>query len=110
MARYCDKEISVWIDSGGFPCTKAAARHVSSHFIWGEVAERGEPTLCPQILCPLQVIHGLQGLGLLPRESLLVIIFAGAAEAVEKDAAGRCVENKIDDEKDQSDQDGRAKG
>ena len=67
-------------------------------------------TFCPQILCPLHFIHGLERLLLFSLKSLLVIVFSGAPDPVEEDAARRCVFEEVDDEEDEGDYDGRPKG
>lgn len=67
-------------------------------------------TFCSQIFRPLHVIHRLEGLGLLPRKRLFVIVLAGATDAVEKDASRCRVSKEVEEEEDASDQDGRAEG
>lgn len=86
MARNCESEMSVWTDSGGFACTKAV---YSQHALALHNGTRcsGRPTFCPQVLCPLQLVHGLERLCLLLGKLLLVVIFTRARYAVEEDAA-----------------------
>jgi hypothetical protein len=87
MARNCDNEMSVWTDSGGFACTKAAKRQwmlkQKCHTLRRGVCH----TLRSHIFCPLYVVHVLQRLGLLLRKLLLVVIFTRSCYAIQEDAA-----------------------
>lgn len=67
-------------------------------------------TLCSQIFRSLEIVHGLEGVGLLAEESLLVVIFARATDTVEEDATGGCVSEKVDNEEDEGDDDGGSEG
>lgn len=106
MARYCDSEISVCTDSGGFAVTKAIDSVSDKK---GERAPTmaGQPTLGSEVFGPLHVVHRLEGLGLLPGERLLVIVLAGPTDAVEKDASRRSVSKEIEYEEDDGHQDDR---
>ena len=54
------------------------------------------PTFCSEILRPGHVIHSLQRLGLLPRESLFIVIFARSADPIEEDATRLGVSKEVD--------------
>lgn len=69
-----------------------------------------EPTFCSEVFRPLQVVHLFQGLGLLPGESLLIVILTGPADAVEQDAAAAGISEEVDEKEDESDKDSAAKG
>lgn len=66
-------------------------------------------SLGSQVFCALIFLHGLEGLCLLAGECLLVIVFAGAADAVKEDATATCVAEEVDDEEDDGDKEGGAK-
>jgi hypothetical protein len=110
MARYCDSEMSVGRESGGLAWMKAAEGTLASvrRTSRGRIS-RGL-TLRPEVLGPLQVVHLLQRLGLLAGEGLLVVILAGAADAVQQDAAAGGVAQEVDEQEDEGDEDGAAKG
>ena len=66
-------------------------------------------TFCSQIVCTGHLIHRLQGFLLLAQKGLLVIVLAGAAEAVEQDAAGAGAARGPKDKDDEADEENRAK-
>lgn len=61
-------------------------------------------TLCSKIFLTGHVVHGLEGFSLVAGEGLLIVVFAGAAETVEDDAAGVCAARYPEDEDDEGDQ------
>ena len=67
----------------------------------------GQPTLGSKVFGPLHVVHRLEGLGLLARKGLLVIVLAGPTDAVEKDASRRSMSKEVKDEEDDGHQDHR---
>lgn len=67
-------------------------------------------TFCPQIFGPRDVVHGLQGLGFFAGERLLVVIFSGAAKAVEQDSPRSSASERPKKEDEQGDEDYGAEG
>lgn len=67
-------------------------------------------TFGSEVLDPLHIVHGLEGLCLLPGKGLLVIVLARATDAVEEDAARVCVLEEVDEDKDGPYQEGGAEG
>lgn len=55
------------------------------------------PTLGPEIFGPFHVVHHLEGVSLLARKRLFVIVFAGPADPVKKDASRRRVSEEVED-------------
>lgn len=106
--------MSVWTDSGGFAVTKATERQhcmsievkVSATHMWCALAL----TFCSEVFRPGHVIHSLEGLSLLPGESLLIIILARPAEPVEKNATRASASGSPKYEDDQCDEDYGAEG
>lgn len=51
------------------------------------VAVCREHTFGSHVFCALHFVHGLEGLCLFPGKGLFIVVFAGAADAIEEDAA-----------------------
>lgn len=65
-------------------------------------------TFSSQVLSPLHIVHSLEGFSLLPRESLFIVIFAGATDAIEENTTGSGISEEVDYEANEGDQQGRA--
>ena len=82
MAKNCDSEMSVGSVSGGFAWMNAEEYNICKP-VFTQLPYLGYSlTFRPQVLDPLQVVHLLQSIRFLPRQRLLIIIFAGPADPV----------------------------
>jgi len=98
--------MSVGRVSGGFACMNAANRLSVPYPRQG----RHQRTFCSHIFHPLQVVHVLQRVGLLPGQGLLIIILTRSAYPIEEDLASTSVSEKVEDGEDQDNEGGRSKG
>ena len=71
---------------------------------------QSRPTLCPQVLRPLRIVHRLQRLRLFPYKRLLVIVLPRSAQPIEYDPPSVRIAEKVEGEKDQRHESRRAKG
>lgn len=68
------------------------------------------PTLGPQILEPLDIIHLLQRLGLLSRQRLLIVILSRSTYSIQEYPSTARIPEEVEYSENENDEGGRTKG